>query len=100
MIMLRTEGPFGSQFVTKDYNEFLRMLEEDPFASSQSVKQTLETLRTKGIPAEVRPRLVRIQNLLVDLLDHFQTKEGISYFTKEGGRQKARDYTYSPKCLE
>jgi hypothetical protein len=91
MIMLRTEGPFGSQFVTKDYNEFLRMLEEDPFASSQSVKQTLETLRTKGIPAEVRPRLVRIQNLLVDLLDHFQTKEGISYFTKEGGRQKARD---------
>jgi hypothetical protein len=91
MIMLRTEGPFGSEFVTKDYNEFLRMLKEDPFASSESLQKTLETLRTKGIPAEVRPRLVRIQNLLVDLLEYLEGKEDISFFTKEGGRKRAGD---------
>lgn len=93
MIMMRTEGPFGSQFVTKGYNEFLCMLKSDPFARSQSVKQTLVTLRNakdpEDIPAGVRKRLVRIQNLLLDLLDDFESEEGISYFTKEGGRKKA-----------
>ena len=94
LIMLRTEGPFGSEFVTRNYNEFLSMLKsEDPFARSQSVTETLETLRnaaedSRGIPPEVRNRLVSIQNLLVDLLDYFRRKEDISYFTKEGGRKK------------
>jgi hypothetical protein len=77
MIMLRTEGRFGSEFVTKDYDQFLEMLKSsDPFAHSQSVQDTLKTLRNaaedpRGIPSEVRPRLVRIQNALVDLLNYF-----------------------------
>ena len=98
MIMSRTEGPFGSEFVTEDYNQYLRMLTSDSFAGSNSVKVTLEALREaaedprgiRSIP-EVRKRLVRIQHLLVDLLDYFEKEERISYFTKKGGRQKARD---------
>jgi hypothetical protein len=96
MIMSRTEGPFGSEFVTKNYNQFLRMLKSDPFARSDSVKDTLETLRKapddpNGIGSKAHKRLVRIQHLLADLLNYFEKKEGISYFTKKGGRQKASD---------
>ena len=96
MIISRTEGPFGSEFVTENYNQFLSMLKSDSFAGSESVKNTLEALRKaaedrRGISSGVRKRLVRIQNLLADLLDYFEKKEGISYFTKEGGRKKARD---------
>ena len=98
MIMSRTEGPFGSEFVTEDYNQYLRMLKSDSFAGSKSVTVTLATLRRaaedprglRGTP-EGRKRLVRIQHLLVDLLNHFETEKGISYFTKKGGRKKARD---------
>jgi hypothetical protein len=93
MIMLRTEGPFGSEYVTRDYNEFLRMLKTDPFARSQSVNDTLEMLRNaeaaSDIPLGVRKRLVRIQNLLVELLEYLERKEGISYFPQEGGRKRA-----------
>jgi hypothetical protein len=93
LIMLRTEGPFGSEFDTKNYNEFLSMLKsEEPFGSN-SVTETLEMLRNAaegsvGMPPVVRKRLVSIQNLLVDLLVHLEGKEDISYFTKEGGRKK------------
>ena len=60
---------------------------------SCNVTETLEALRnaaedSRGIPPEVRKRLVSIQNLLVDLLDYLERKEDISYFTKVGGRKK------------
>lgn len=91
MIMLRTEGPFGSEFVTRDYNQFSSMLESDSLARFQSVQVTLKALRDaaedpRGIPSKARKRLVTIQSLLVDLLDHLEKKEGISFFTKEEGR--------------
>jgi hypothetical protein len=88
MVMHCVEGQYGNALDTISYYEFKDLLASPPLADSESVKQTLESLRAARDVSEIggRERLAEAQNHLVDLLVYLEANEGYSLFS--GERQK------------
>jgi hypothetical protein len=93
LIMLRTEGEYGFEFETKGYNEFLKLLAAPELQHMGAIQQTLTTLRSakqfRDLPSDVSRRLVRIQRLLVELLNYIEEKENISFFYSEKQQRRS-----------
>jgi len=88
MVMHCVEGQYGNALDTISFYEFKDLLGSHPLSESESVKQTLEILRSATEVQEIagRERLANAQNHLVDLLTYLEASEGYSLFP--GERQK------------
>ena len=88
LVMTTVEGQYGVEPETISYLEFKKGLGSPPLSESESIKETLEALRSaddvKSLPG--RDRLAEVQNHLVDLLSHVEGKVGYSVF--DGKRKK------------
>lgn len=88
LVLTSSEGPYGIEFDTISRFEFEKLLQSPPLSNSESVKETLAALRdaddAKALPG--RDRLIEVQNHLVELLAHVETKEGYALF--QGERKK------------
>ena len=95
LVMTTIEGQYGVEPDTISYHEFKKRLGSPPLSESESLKETLEALRSandaQGLPG--RERLAEVQNHLVDLLSYVEEKVGYSVF--DGSRKKCRTVTPS-----
>ena len=87
IVMHTNEGEYGHEFDTISYYDFKEHLNSAPLKDSQSVQQSLETLREAKTAEEIvgRERLAEAQNHIVKLLSYLEKKEGYSLF--KGTRQ-------------
>lgn len=89
-IMHTMEGEYGHELDTISYYDFKACLGEAPLKESQSVQQSLESLRKASDASDIqgRERLVEAQNHVVDLLDYIEEREGFTLF--QGERKKCK----------
>ena len=82
IVMYTLEGEHGFEFDTISYYDFKEQLNSAPLKDSQSVRQTLETLRKAKIAQDIvgRERLAEAQNRIVELLSYLEEKEGYTLF--------------------
>jgi hypothetical protein len=87
IVMYTLEGAHGFEFDTISYYDFKERLHSAPLKDSQSVQQSLETLRAADTAQDIvgRDRLAEAQNHLVELLSYLEEKEGYTLF--QGARQ-------------
>ena len=80
--MYTIEGEHGFEFDTISYYDFKERLNAAPLKDSQSVRETLETLRKAKTAKDIagRERLVEAQNHIVELLSYLEDKEGYTLF--------------------
>ena len=85
IVMHSVEGEFGSELDTISFYDFKELLASAPLSESESVRQTLDVLRSaKGVgDIEGRARLADAQSHLVDLLAYLEANEGYSLFAGE-----------------
>jgi hypothetical protein len=90
IIMHTVEGEYGHELDTISYYDFKERLGTLPLKASQSVKQSLETLRHARQANDIsgRERLVEVQNHIVDLLHYMEEREGFTLF--QGKRKKCK----------
>ncbi len=88
IVMHSVEGEYGNELDTISFYDFKEQLASPPLATSESVKQTLDVLRTAEGVQDIagRERLADAQNHLVDLLIYLEASEGYSLFA--GARAK------------
>jgi hypothetical protein len=88
IVMNRMEGQHGIEFDTISSYEFTTRLATPPLSDSQSVRQSLEALRTARGADSLQgwQRLEKAQHHLVDLLQYLESKEGYRLFA--GAREK------------
>ena len=82
IVMHSVEGEYGNELDTISFYDFKEQLASPPLATSESVKQTLDVLRTAESVQDIagRERLADAQNHLVDLLTYLEASEGYSLF--------------------
>jgi hypothetical protein len=82
IVMYTLEGEHGFEFDTISYYDFKEHLKSAPLMDSQSVRQTLETLREAKTAQDIvgRERLAEAQNYIVELLSYLEEKEGYTLF--------------------
>ena len=82
IVMHTMEGEYGHELDTISYYDFKERLNSAPLKDSQSVQQSLETLRearsARGIVG--RERLAEAQRHLVELLSYLEDQEGYTLF--------------------
>jgi len=85
MVMHSLEGEHGPELDTISYYEFKEQLNSPPLSESESVKQSLEALRSAADVNDIsgRERLADAQSYLVDLLGYLEAQEGYSLFAGE-----------------
>ena len=85
MVMSRMQGQHGMELDTISSYEFRQRLASPALSGSQSVQQSLETLRNaedaENLPG--RRRLEMAQHYLVDLLHYLEAREGYRLFAGE-----------------
>ncbi|MDJ0872759.1 MAG: hypothetical protein QNJ87_13445 [Gammaproteobacteria bacterium] len=90
MVMQSMKGEHGRELDTISYYRFKSNLQSPPLSESESVRQSLEALRSaenmKGVAGW--ERLAWAQTYLVDLLSYLEDREGYSLFP--GERLKCR----------
>lgn len=88
IVMYTIEGEHGFEFDTISYYDFKERLGSAPLKDSQSVQQSLETLRKAKTAHDIvgRERLAEAQNHIVELLSYLEEQEGYTLF--QGTRQK------------
>ncbi len=88
LVMHTVEGEHGVELDTISYYDFKDKLEEPPLSESDSVKETLEALRSAENADSLlgRERLAEVQNHLVDVVNYVEKKEGYTVFA--GGQRK------------
>jgi hypothetical protein len=91
--MTKTDGQYGVEPATISYYELKQRLASPPLSESESLRETLEALRSasdaEGLPG--RQRLAQVQQHLVDLISYIEKKEGYTLF--QGERKKCRTPT-------
>ena len=82
IVMYTLEGEHGFEFDTISYYDFKERLKSAPLKDSQSVRQTLQTLREAKTARDIvgRERLAEAQNQIVELLSYLEEKEGYTLF--------------------
>lgn len=82
VVMHSLEGEFGRELDTISYYDFQEILASPPLSESESVKETLATLRNAKDVSDImgRERLAVAQAYLVDLLTYLEAQEGYSLF--------------------
>ena len=83
---VRRIGEDGSEFETVPVSEFRDRMKEERHSRTLSISRTLEGLRQANDVANLsgKPRMLRIQNSLVDLLEYLEPKAGYSLFKGKG----------------
>jgi hypothetical protein len=94
LVMTRFKGQYGIEYDTISFYEFRSLLGVPPLSESQSLKQSLDALRTAqdALSLPGRERLAEAQGHLVDLLRYQEARVGLSFFP--GERKKC------PRLLE
>lgn len=92
LVMITREGQYGIESDTISLYEFRARLASPPLSESESVMETLESLRNaKDAQSLVgRERLAQAQNHLVELLGYMEAEEGYTLF--RGKRKKCRPF--------
>ena len=82
IVMHTMEGEYGHELDTISFYDFKERLNTAPLKDSQSVQQSLETLRKARTAADIigRERLAEAQSHLVKLLSYLEKKEGYTLF--------------------
>ncbi len=82
IVMYTIEGEHGFEFDTISYYDFKEHLKKAPLKDSQSVLETLGTLRKAKTAKDIvgRERLVEAQNHIVELLSYLEENEGYTLF--------------------
>ncbi|MEA3274105.1 MAG: hypothetical protein U9Q81_02160 [Pseudomonadota bacterium] len=88
IVMHSLEGEFGRELDTISFYEFKELLGSPPMSDSESVKQSLNALRSADAVHDIvgNERLADAQSHLVDLLSYLEEREGYSLF--QGERRK------------
>jgi len=91
IVMSRTQGQHGVELDTISSYEFKSRLAVAPLSESQAVQQSLSALRNAedGATVQGRHRLLKVQHLLVDLLQYLENKE--QYYLFAGERKKCSE---------
>jgi hypothetical protein len=100
IVMHSVEGEYGNELDTISFYDFREALANAPLADSESVKQTLETLRKAEGVQDIagRERLADAQNYLVELLTYLESSEGYSLFA--GERAKCATSGRAPRITD
>ena len=87
VVMYTLEGEHGFEFDTISFYDFKDRLNSAPLKDSQSVRESLDTLREAKTAQDIvgRERLAEAQIHLVQLLAYLEKKEGYTLF--QGTRQ-------------
>lgn len=90
IIMHTVEGEYGHELDTISYYDFKERLATLPLKGSQSVNQSIETLRKAQTASDIsgRERLIDAQNHIIDLLSYMEEREGFTLF--QGKRKKCK----------
>jgi hypothetical protein len=93
MVMHGIEGEYGRELDTISFYEFKELLGKPPLSESESLKQSLEALRTAKRAEEIEghERLMDAQTYLVDLLSYLEAREGYSLFAGERSKCSGAD---------
>jgi hypothetical protein len=85
IVMHSVEGEYGNELDTISFYDFKDLLSDPPLSNSESVKQTLDVLRSAQGVQELagRERLADAQRYIVDLLTYLEASEGYSLFAGE-----------------
>ncbi len=88
VVMHTMEGEYGHELDTISYYDFRDRLQKAPLKDSQSIIQSLKTLRDARDAEQIegRHRLAEAQNHIVKLLVYLEEQEGYSLF--QGRRKK------------
>jgi hypothetical protein len=88
IVMHTVEGEYGFELDTISYYDFKERLATAPLKDSQSVAQSIETLRKAKAAEDIvgRQRLAEAQKHIVDLLSYMEEQEGYTLF--QGKRRK------------
>jgi len=100
IVMQTMEGEYGHELDTISYFDFKERLNSAPLKDSQSVQQSLETLREAKTAQDIvgRERLAEAQNHIVKLLSYLEKKEGYTLF--QGTRQTCSVDKHAVSCLD
>ncbi len=87
IVMHTMEGEYGHELDTISFFDFKDRLNSAPLKDSESIRQSLETMREAQTAADIvgRERLAEAQKHLVKLLSYLEKREGYSLF--QGKRQ-------------
>jgi hypothetical protein len=87
----RVAGTLGSEFDVISLYAFKEKLASTQFLGSPAIQLTLDALKETKFMAQhpnVRKRLAKIQNHLVELLEYIELREGITFFLPPEGQDK------------